>query len=352
MNPTPENPTPQGGTPAKDAQSGEAAQSAASGGAAQSAQSGQGAQSAQGVPNAQGVSSVQSPQSGQGDAAGKRKGLPQPVLATLLVAGSFGGIAAVMAGMLAVLSPGDSQNTAQQVPGVQLNVQDVGSEAYLPPTVGPGGPGVPLTAANPTAPPPLPAIQPIGPLALTTTTASSSSSPVSSSSNKATTNKAKTSTAAKKVTGRPVKISIPSIGVKASVGSVGVQKSGVIQAPPLSRPSLTGWYRFGPAPGDQGPAIILGHVNTRKGAAVFSRLRELKRGNKIAVLRADGKTAIFTVDGIEQVSKSAFPTKRVYGNTITSSLRLITCGGVFNAKQHSYTDNIVVYATLTSTKGK
>ncbi|WP_327043651.1 class F sortase [Microbispora sp. NBC_01189] len=350
------NPTPEGGTPAKDTQNGEAVQKATSGEAVQDAQSGEAAQSAQSVPsvpNAQGAQSVpnaQSPQSGQGDAAGKRKGLPQPVLATLLVAGSFGGIAAVMAGMLAVLSPGDSQDAAQ-VPGVQLNVQDVGSEAYLPPTVGPGGPGVPLTAANPTAPPPLPAIQPIGPLALTTTTASSSSSPVSSSSNTASTNKAKTSTAAK-VTGRPLKLSIPSIGVKARVGSVGVQKSGVIQAPPLNRPSLTGWYRFGPAPGDQGPAIILGHVNTRKGAAVFSRLRELKRGNKIAVLRADGKTAIFTVDGIEQVSKSAFPTKRVYGNTITSSLRLITCGGVFNAKEHSYTDNIVVYATLTATKGK
>ncbi|WP_405088534.1 class F sortase [Microbispora sp. NBC_01389] len=341
------NPTPEGGTPAKDTQNGEAVQKATSGEAVQDVQSGEAAQSSQSVPNAQGAPSAPS---GQGDTAGKRKGLPQPVLATLLVAGSFGGIAAVMAGMLAVLSPGDSQDTAQ-VPGVQLNVQDVGSEAYLPPTVGPGGPGVPLTAANPTAPPPLPAIQPIGPLALTTTTASSSSSPVSSSSNTASTNKAKTSTAAK-ATGRPLKLSIPSIGVKARVGSVGVQKSGVIQAPPLSRPSLTGWYRFGPAPGDQGPAIILGHVNTRKGAAVFSRLRELKRGNKIAVLRADGKTAIFTVDGIEQVSKSAFPTKRVYGNTITSSLRLITCGGVFNAKEHSYTDNIVVYATLTATKGK
>ncbi|WP_182879613.1 class F sortase [Microbispora sp. H10949] len=332
------NPTPEGGAPAQDPQSGQAAQKA---------QSGQAAQSSQSVPDAQGGTG---PQSVQGDAAGKRRGLPQPVLATLLVAGSFGGIAAVMAGMLAVLSPGGSQD-AGQTPGVQLNVQDAGSVALLPPTVGPGGPGVPLTAANATAPPPQPAIQPIGPLTLTTTTASSSSSPVSSSSNTAKTSTAKTATA-KKVTGRPLKISIPSIGVKAAVGSVGVQKSGAIQAPPLSRPSLTGWYRFGPAPGDQGPAIILGHVNTRKGAAVFSRLRELKRGNKIAVLRADGKTAIFTVDGIEQVSKSAFPTKRVYGNTITSSLRLITCGGVFNAKQHSYTDNIVVYATLTATKGK
>ncbi|TQS22040.1 class F sortase [Microbispora sp. KK1-11] len=278
------------------------------------------------------------------DAKKTRKPLPQPVLAGLLVAGSFGGIAAVMAGMLAVLSPSDSAEGGP-VPGA-VNVQDAGSVAFLPPTVGPGGPGVPLTAADPTAPPPAPAMQPIAPLTLTSV-ASSSSKPLSSSSSGA-----KKTTTTKKVTGRPLKISIPAIGVKAAVGSVGVDKAGVIQTPPLSKPSLTGWYRFGPAPGDQGPAIILGHVNTRKGAAVFSRLRELKRGNKIAVLRADGKMAIFTVDGIEQVSKSTFPTKRVYSNTITSSLRLITCGGVYNAKQHHYTDNIIVYATLTQTKGK
>ncbi|WP_432929654.1 class F sortase [Microbispora sp. CA-135349] len=280
----------------------------------------------------------------ENDAKKTRKPLPQPVLATLLVAGSFGGIAAVMAGMLAVLSPSDSQETGLAA-GTQVNVQDAGNVAFLPPTVGPGGPGVPLTAADPTAPPPLPALQPIAPLTLTSA-ASSSSTPLSSSSSAA----KKTTT--KKVTGRPLKISIPAIGVKAVVGSVGVAKSGEIQTPPLSKPNLTGWYRLGPAPGDQGPSIILGHVNTRKGAAVFSRLRELKRGNKIAVLRADGKMAIFTVDGIEQVSKSTFPTKRVYGNTITSSLRLITCGGVYNAKQHHYTDNIIVYATLTETKGK
>ncbi|MEU6410884.1 class F sortase [Microbispora sp. NPDC046933] len=281
------------------------------------------------------------------DAKQTRKSLPQPVLATLLVAGSFGGIAAVMAGMLAVLNPSDPQETGP-VPGAQVNVQDAGSVAFLPPTVGPGGPGVPLTAADPTAPPPLPASRPVSPLTLTSV-ASSSSKPLSSSSSSSSTAK---QTTTKKVTGRPLKISIPAIGVKATVGSVGVDKSGAIQTPPLSKPNLTGWYRLGPAPGDQGPSIILGHVNTRKGAAVFSRLRELRRGNKIAVLRADGKMAIFTVDGIEQVSKSTFPTKRVYGNTITSSLRLITCGGVYNAKQHHYTDNIIVYATLTQTKGK
>ena len=113
------------------------------------------------------------------DAKKGRKPLPQPVLATLLVAGSFGGIAAVMGGMLAVLSPSDS-GEAGPVPGVQ-NVQDAGSVAFLPPSVGPGGPGVPLTAAAADAPPPLPAIQPIAPLTFTSV-ASSESSPVSSSS--------------------------------------------------------------------------------------------------------------------------------------------------------------------------
>ncbi|MCT9935003.1 class F sortase [Planotetraspora sp. A-T 1434] len=274
-----------------------------------------------------------------------RKPLPRPVLATLLVGGSFGGIVAIMVGMLAVLSP-TPQSDSGPLPGLPVNIQEAGQvAAYLPPTVGPGGAGVPLTAAAPTAPPPMPALQPFPPLALTTTTASSSSTPLTTSS---TTGKS----SGKAASGRPVKIGIPAIGVFAPVGRVGVKKNGEIQAPPLSRPNLTGWYRLGPVPGDQGPAVILGHVNTRKGAAVFSRLRELKRGNKIAVRRADGKTAIFTVDGVEQVSKTAFPTMRVYGNTITAALRLVTCGGVFNAKAHSYTDNIIVYATLTSVKGK
>ncbi|GIH69600.1 class F sortase [Sphaerimonospora thailandensis] len=261
-----------------------------------------------------------------------RRALPQPVLAALLVVGSFGGIIAVMIGMLAVLSPAEPES-----PGGRVDIQGAGNIAYLPATVGPGGPDAPLTAADPAAPPPDPALQPFPPLTLTPKTASAATSRLS---------------ALKRAKGRPTRIRIPSIGVSAPIGSIGVDKKGEIEAPPLSKPNLTGWYRFGPAPGDQGPAVILGHVNTRQGAAVFSRLREIKRGNKIAVYRADGKTAIFTVDGVEQVSKLKFPTKRVYSNTATASLRLVTCGGVFNAKAHHYTDNIIVYATLTSTRGK
>lgn len=277
---------------------------------------------------------VNVPSTGESRTKPARKPLPQPVLATLLVGGSFGGIIAIMAGLLTVLSPSQDPSAQEPLlPGGVVNVQDVGSEAFLPPTVGPGGPGVPLTAAVATAPPPLPALQPILPLNITTTVTNASSTKI----------KRAPST-------KPLRIRIPAIGVSAPVSAVGVKKSGEVQTPPLSKPKLTGWYRLGPTPGAQGPAVILGHVSTRRGSAVFSRLRELKRGNKISMLRADGKIAIFTVDGVEQVSKSAFPSQRVYGNTATAALRLITCGGVYNAKNHTYTDNVVVYATMTATR--
>ncbi|WP_353388801.1 class F sortase [Thermobispora bispora] len=257
-------------------------------------------------------------------AAPGRRSLPQPVLAGMLIAGSLGGIVAVMAGTLALLSP-----SAEEADPV--NAQRAGvSGAALAPTVGPGGTDQPLTAAAATAPPPDPAARPRRPLTLTPKNASAARMTLA------------------RTKGRPVRIRIPAIGVSAPVEPVGVDAKGEMQVPPLSKPNLVGWYRLGPAPGEQGPAILLGHVNTRAGAAVFYRLRELKRGNKIAIRRADGKTAIFTVDGIEQVSKLTFPTKRVYGNTATASLRLITCGGLYDAKTHHYTDNVIVYATLTS----
>lgn len=118
----------------------------------------------------------------------------------------------------------------------------------------------------------------------------------------------------------------------------------------MSKPNQAGWYKYGPIPGQQGPSVVLGHVNTKSGAAVFSRLKEIKRGDTIKVSRSDKYVVEFTVDGVEQVSKTAFPSKRVYGNTGEATLRLITCGGVYNRKTGHYTDNIIVYATLSKTR--
>jgi sortase (surface protein transpeptidase) len=118
----------------------------------------------------------------------------------------------------------------------------------------------------------------------------------------------------------------------------------------LTQPKLTGWYRLGPAPGQLGPAVIVGHVNSKAGPAVFSRLSRLSKGDKVEVDRQDGTVAAFTVDRMERVSKHAFPTARVYGNLPTAGLRLITCGGAFDSKTGSYNDNIIIYASLSGSR--
>ncbi|MEV4380365.1 class F sortase [Streptosporangium sp. NPDC049644] len=255
------------------------------------------------------------------------------LMAGLLVAGSLGGVAAIMAGLLAYLSPASEDpgyglsepqaavSTLQEQPGAQPGTGEQAAEqpaGVLPAAVGPGGLDVPLTAAAPTAPPPLPVVQPPAPL--------------------------------KSDGVKPRRLAIPKIGVLAPLMALGVDAKREIQTPPLSKPNQAGWYKYGPTPGQQGPSVVLGHVNTRNGAAVFSRLKEIKRGDKIKVSRTDGTVAEFTVDGVEQVSKAAFPSKRVYGNTGEATLRLITCGGVYNRKTGHYTDNIIVYATLSKTR--
>ncbi|MEV0589618.1 class F sortase [Nonomuraea sp. NPDC050310] len=142
----------------------------------------------------------------------------------------------------------------------------------------------------------------------------------------------------------PTRIRIPAIGTDAPLTTVGLDEHGVIQAPPLRYDNLAGWYRHGPQPGENGPAVILGHLDTVAGPAVFAHLAKLNPGDVITVARADGTQAIFIVDRLEQVPKTRFPTERVYGSVQRPELRLITCGGSFDSTARSYMDNIIVYA--------
>lgn len=144
----------------------------------------------------------------------------------------------------------------------------------------------------------------------------------------------------------PLRVDVPRVGIHSRLLRVGLQHDGSLGVPPLSRAELAGWYEKGPSPGQRGPAVLVGHVDTKKGPAVFFRLASLRPGDTIEVTRADGKVAAFTVDSVERVSKKHFPTQRVYGDLGFAGLRLITCGGDF--KGHSYTDNTIVYAHLTA----
>jgi sortase (surface protein transpeptidase) len=156
------------------------------------------------------------------------------------------------------------------------------------------------------------------------------------------------SVAAPLPTSTPMTIAIPVIGVKAPVMRLGLDANGTIQVPPLDNHNLAGWYDRSVMPGAEGTSVILGHVDDYAGPSVFFNIKNLRKGDAIDVVRADGITAVFTVDGVQKAAKTSFPTDDVYGNVPYPALRLVTCGGPFDAKTGQYLDSIVVYAHLTS----
>jgi sortase (surface protein transpeptidase) len=111
----------------------------------------------------------------------------------------------------------------------------------------------------------------------------------------------------------------------------------------MPAPALAGWYRRGPAPGAVGPAVIVGHVDTYQGAAVFYRLTGVRTGEDIDVLRADGSHARFVISGVTEVKKTAFPSTAVFGPTSGATIRLITCTGPFNPTSRHYVDSLIVW---------
>lgn len=145
----------------------------------------------------------------------------------------------------------------------------------------------------------------------------------------------------------PLRGEIPAIGVSARVIPLGLHPDGSVAVPSLATPMLTSWYDGGPAPGQRGAAAVYGHVDSaRTGPAAFYRLGDLEPGERVRVARADGRVAVFAVYQIAEYPKDAFPTARVYGPTPGPELRLVTCGGPFDAATGGYLDNVVVFARL------
>ncbi len=142
-------------------------------------------------------------------------------------------------------------------------------------------------------------------------------------------------------TGVPTRLKVAAIGVDTSLETLRTGADGELTAPKSF--AQAGWYADGTLPGDIGPAVIAGHVDSRRGPAVFYKLRELERGDRIEVVRG-GRTLTFTVTSTAWYPKNEFPTDQVYAPTPDRQLRLITCGGVFDHTLRSYKDNLVVYA--------
>lgn len=141
------------------------------------------------------------------------------------------------------------------------------------------------------------------------------------------------------------RLEIPRIAVDSTLEQLALDPVTGVLDPPVEWLSA-GWYRDGTVPGDTGPAVIAGHVDSVTAPAVFARLGELVAGDEIRATLSNGEVERFVVDSITSAPKNAFPTEQVYGPTPTPQLRIITCDGAFDRSTGHYLDNLVVFATL------
>jgi len=140
----------------------------------------------------------------------------------------------------------------------------------------------------------------------------------------------------------PMQVRIPAIAVSAPVDPLGLNADGTLQVP--ADFARAGWYTGRPPPGAIGPAIIVAHVDSTSGPAMFARLRDLKPGDEVTVTRADRSDVVFVIDRLESAPKNTFPTSEVYDPTPNATLRLITCGGSFDHATGHYRDNEIAFA--------
>ena len=144
----------------------------------------------------------------------------------------------------------------------------------------------------------------------------------------------------------PTRVDIPSIAATSSLVATGLQPDGSLAVPPVSQPMQASWYDQSPTPGEVGPSVVLGHVNGNGKAGIFANLDKVVAGALVNVDRADGQRAVFKVSRVETFPKSSFPTDLVYNDTPNAALRLITCGGDYDAGNRNYLSNVIVYADL------
>ncbi|MGY1747049.1 class F sortase [Blastococcus sp. SYSU D00695] len=141
----------------------------------------------------------------------------------------------------------------------------------------------------------------------------------------------------------PVRLAVPALGVDAPLDPVGVATDGQMELP--ADVSRVGWYRFGPAPGGPGSAVLAGHVDdAEQGLGALGRLRDAEPGDEVLVTDATGATTRWRVVGRELVTKQELPLDRLFAREGAPRLVLVTCGGPFLPEYRSYRDNVVVVA--------
>jgi hypothetical protein len=140
---------------------------------------------------------------------------------------------------------------------------------------------------------------------------------------------------------RATELSIAKLRLRQPLVGLDVDASGVLQPP--SSPDLAGWFIDSAVPGETGPTVLAGHVDSTTGPGVFVALKNLAPGDLIDIGRSDGHTAHYRVTAVQAFDKTRFPTDRVYGPTTGAELRVVTCGGAFDRATGHYERNVIIF---------
>lgn len=141
----------------------------------------------------------------------------------------------------------------------------------------------------------------------------------------------------------PVRLSIPSLGVRSDVVPTGVDPDGTTEIP--EDVDVLGWYRYGPGPLDAGSTVVVGHRDGRgQGRGALYALGALGVGDRIRVTLADGTRVVYRVVAREVLEKQAVPLEEVFARSGPRVLSLISCGGVYDSSRGGYQSNVVVTA--------
>lgn len=143
----------------------------------------------------------------------------------------------------------------------------------------------------------------------------------------------------------PATLLIPKLKIQAAIEHVGLTETNNMEVP--KNTANVAWYMYGKKPGETGNSVIAGHFDTPSGRpAIFYHLRSLEVGDEIEVISENALRNTFVVTEKATIPYDTFPSEEVFKTRDGNNLNLITCGGIWDTKKHTYTDRIVVYTRL------
>ncbi len=146
---------------------------------------------------------------------------------------------------------------------------------------------------------------------------------------------------------QPVRLLIPAIGVNAAIEHVGITSTGNLSTAQKYPWDDVGWLSSGSYPGQNGSAVIDGHVDRPGGSpAVFWYLSDLQLGDQVSIVQANNHVINFRVIRLAFYPPSQAPLQAIFGDGSGKYLNLITCAGYWVPSEHQTTLRFVAYTEM------